>query len=285
METSQLREAFKQAAEIASVVPENLQEAAFQRALDALLGPSEGSERSEDAGGEGEERRHESAESSKHPRPEHDLADLLVQELDATKYPDIRTADQVLDRALGLLHAARVDHNIDGLTPQEIAKVLTDKFRIATPDTSVSDALGKRTGDLVDRVREGRGYRYRIMASGEEYLTGASSTEVATKSKKTRRKKSGGSSKKETTPQARKVTASKSRTGRSRPGPKQLLEALIEEGFFDQARIISDIAGHISDTRGRTYKSTDLSPTLVRLLREKKLSRSKNSDGQYEYVA
>jgi hypothetical protein len=30
-------------------------------------------------------------------------------------------------------------------------------------------------------------------------------------------------------------------------------------------------------------KATDLSPTLVRLLREKKLDRERNEDNQYEY--
>ena len=62
-----------------------------------------------------------------------------------------------------------------------------------------------------------------------------------------------------------------------------MLEGLIGSGFFSDARTIGTVQEHLEKAQGRRYRATDLSPTLVRLLREEKLTREKNAEGQYEY--
>ena len=39
----------------------------------------------------------------------------------------------------------------------------------------------------------------------------------------------------------------------------------------------------MKENEGRRYKANEISPALLRLLRDKKLERAKNKDGQYEY--
>lgn len=101
-----------------------------------------------------------------------DRAALLERQLNRVNYPGIAAAGDVLTRALHLLRAARDDADIDGLTPGEIAQVLTGKFRLRTSAGAVRMALG-RAGDLVDRVPEGSGYLYRLMQPSEDRLDGS----------------------------------------------------------------------------------------------------------------
>ncbi len=68
-----------------------------------------------------------------------------------------------------------------------------------------------------------------------------------------------------------------------RPGPKQLLEKLHAGGFFAETRTMGAILKHIEAQLGYRYKATDLSPALVRVLRDGKLKRTKDQNGQYEY--
>lgn len=271
---NELKSLFERAAEIAGTVPDHLQETAFNRALDALMAGS---------GGGVPLPEHPPADppEPRHPAPSVDLARYLVESMNATDHPEIRTADSVLDRALAVLHASRSGHRIDGLTPGEIAAVLSQKFRIATRTLTVSDALGKVAGHLVDRVKEGRGYRYRIMEAGEERVAAVESGSAKGSKKATARPK-----RKIARPAvpAKPRGNSKRRSG-GRPGPKKMLSDLIDKGFFASPRIISAIIGHVEETRGRSYTAQELSPALVRLLRDGRLGRAKNGDGQYEYSA
>ena len=59
----------------------------------------------------------------------------------------------------------------------------------------------------------------------------------------------------------------------------------ILESVRTKERIVSDadIQSEIENSQGYRYKSTDLSPVLVRLLRDKIIVREKNAEGQYEY--
>lgn len=281
-ELNELKALFEHAAEIASVVPEHLQETAFNRALDALIGRSDGgvSRAAEDrpSTGTGEPR---------HPPPVEDLGRHLVESMNATDHPHIRAADAVLDRALAVLHAARVGYHIDGLTPGEIATVLSQKFRIATRTLSVSDALGKVAGSLVDRVKEGRGYRYRIMEPGEKQVESIGSVPATQQpvSARTARPKRKAARRTASERPERNDEKKLARSSGGRPGPKKMLGELIGQGFFAKPRVISDIIDHLDQTRGRLYKAQELSPALVRLLRDGRLVRAKNADGQYEYSA
>ncbi len=66
-------------------------------------------------------------------------------------------------------------------------------------------------------------------------------------------------------------------------GAKGPLEQFITEGFFNQKRAIGDVVEHCN-VKGYTFKANVLSGPLRRLVRENKLSRSKNAEGQFEYV-
>jgi hypothetical protein len=70
---------------------------------------------------------------------------------------------------------------------------------------------------------------------------------------------------------------------RSSSGPKGLAERLLESGFFDEARSVEAVAGHMRLNYARTYLSKDVSKTLIRLVQEGKLRREKNADGKLLY--
>ncbi len=105
----------------------------------------------------------------------------------------------------------------------------------------------------------------------------------------TSRKRNGrrGSAEDKTTEGAKsnsKKSSKKSKTTSSRKlGPTQLLDDLITQGFFNEKRILNDIIKHSSSSLAYHYKPNQLSPILTRFVRDKKLKREKNSDGQYEY--
>ncbi len=273
-----LKELFKQAAEIAKQVPESMQEAAFNRAVDLL---TQGLPEKDTIGGSsGKEKNRPKKSLSKNEDSDVNAIDELLSKIDSTQHPGVAAASRVLDRALMVLQIARTEHGIDGLTPPQIAKILTEKFRLGTKYHSVSMALGKST-NYVNRVAEGSGYKYRIMSPGEEYLAhletdGDASQNIPAKKPRKNKKKASPS-------KAPSASPKSNRKSGNRPGPKQFLERLIADRYFDTKREISSIISHIQDTHAHTYKATDLSPTLIRLLREGKLERTKNEQGRYEY--
>jgi hypothetical protein len=61
------------------------------------------------------------------------------------------------------------------------------------------------------------------------------------------------------------------------------LNRLITEGFFKSNRTIGEIVEHCRSKLATTIKMSDLSGPLARFVRDKKLDREKNSDGQYVY--
>lgn len=67
-------------------------------------------------------------------------------------------------------------------------------------------------------------------------------------------------------------------------GPVPTLEQLIADGFFSKPRTIGAIVEHCRTDLARTIKPNDMSGPLGRFVRDKKLSRSKNAEGQFEYV-
>ena len=72
---------------------------------------------------------------------------------------------------------------------------------------------------------------------------------------------------------------------KGRPGGKVTLDTLVSEGFFKSAKTIGQIVDHCDSSLAMKYRQSDFSGPLMRLVREKSLSRKKNTDGQYEYVA
>lgn len=71
----------------------------------------------------------------------------------------------------------------------------------------------------------------------------------------------------------------------SKHGPATILDELIQEGFFGEAKTINQIISHSDLHKARKMKPNELSGPLARFVRGKKLSRKKNADGQYEYTS
>jgi len=165
-----LKDIFRQAAEIAAQVPESMQEAAFNRALDLLTGEptTETAPTTRPRSPKSKPKSTKSAPSGADAAAAGSAA-TLIEQIDSTQHPGVRAASKVLDRALMVLQIALSEHEIDGLAPAEIARILTDKFRIGTSDAAVRMALGNAT-NLVNRVPRGRGFVYRIMGPGDDYL-------------------------------------------------------------------------------------------------------------------
>jgi hypothetical protein len=71
---------------------------------------------------------------------------------------------------------------------------------------------------------------------------------------------------------------------KDRPGPSLILKRLVDEGYFDERRTIGDVVAYCYDTLKFQYKSTDLSGTLARFVKEETLKREKNAKtNQFEY--
>lgn len=69
----------------------------------------------------------------------------------------------------------------------------------------------------------------------------------------------------------------------SRTGPATILSELVAEGFFHKKRTIGDVIDHSSSQKARIFKPNELSGPLGRFVRDKRLKREKNANGQYEY--
>lgn len=264
-----LKQTFEEAAGIAAVVPEPLRTVAFQRALDELLGDSGAHPSSAKKSPAGRR-------SSRSAKPRETSLEELVSKINRTEHPEVTEEMPVLQRSLAILKIAK-DLGVDGLAAPRIAEILTDKFRIKTRRTHVSEQLSGAT-KLVDREKDGLGFTYRIMGAGErslaEFTDGNDDREGAPKPRKRSRRK---------TPKANTESKAKQKGSRGRPGPKAAVTMLIDQGFFSQARTMSDIQSRLKDKSGYVYKSTDLSPALGRILRDGRLDRDRNENGQYEY--
>lgn len=290
-----LKELFKQAAEIAKQVPENMQEAAFHRAVGLLTGEGDGRKPQSPSRRKEKSRTPRVADSD-----DQSSFDDLLQQIDSTQYPRVRSAGKVLDRSLIVLQIALRDHRVDGLTPTEIAHILTKKFRLTTSRQAVGMAF-KDASNLVDRLSEGGGYRYRIMAPGEEYLahldndTGA---EPGHSVRSTRKRQRTKRPKKSTNANEPSESVSANASGDARPskkkrarrptsskkiGPKAAIMSLIESGFFSAGKTGPEVQGHLKKKRGLDFGTQQLLMAMLRLVRDEFLERDENDDGQYEY--
>lgn len=70
-----------------------------------------------------------------------------------------------------------------------------------------------------------------------------------------------------------------------RAGPKFALAQLLDSGYFASSRSLPEIQRHLRDSYGHDYGSNELSISLLRLIRDGRLSRQRNLAGQYEYQA
>jgi hypothetical protein len=285
-----LDDLFQRAAAVAAKLPESLQEAAFHRALDALMGVGNTSKsRSSRKKSDGaEQRRGEETETALDSDP---VAALL--NMPRSRAEQVDDEDGALGKALALLHVAEEELGIEGLTGPQIAQVLTTKFKWKVSRQAITQALDK-AGKMVDS-KAGPGARvYIVMDAGIKYLDSdpeerrTASAPPSRRSRTTRRPTKSGPAKaaeSDSGAEPDKGSQMKARRSSSRPGPTQATEALIDSGFFKTGRTLGDIRVELRDTRGLSYRSSDLSPIMTRLLRDGKLTRRRNDDSQYEYIS
>ena len=283
-----LKELFKQAAEIAEQVPENMQEAAFNRALEMLTGDTGVNSTSKGSGlSEVTKRKAKKKESAT--SKQEGSSERLIKAIDSTQHPGIISATKALDRALMVLQIALTEHQIDGLSPTDIATILTDKFRISTTSAAVGMALGRVT-TLVNRIPQKNGFIYRIMGPGQVYLTHlkkegkavpASTRKPANKKKATAKTKAVKETSVKKTVEKKKIGKKNAR--RRKKGATAILDELIQEGFFKSPQTISKIIRHCSTHKAQKFKTNELSTPLTRFVRNAKLKRNENSDAQFEY--
>ncbi|MCH8934020.1 MAG: hypothetical protein IH923_13230, partial [Nitrospinae bacterium] len=154
-----LKKLFKEASEIAKQVHESMHEAAFNRAIDLLTGVEHPSLKAKGNPPKQKEKRFAKTTAETVNQPAEDL----ISAIDSTQHPEVTSTHKILDLSLMVLEIAHTDHSIDGLTPRAIAKILTDKFRINAKSNAVNMALGRAT-TLVNRIPDGSGFLYKIMA-------------------------------------------------------------------------------------------------------------------------
>jgi hypothetical protein len=125
---------------------------------------------------------------------------------------------------------------------------------------------------------------------GEPDLSRSEGIDVGeAKSRKRRRRRpkkevSGQSETKQTDSiDAEKQPRTRPKGSNSRPSPATIIDNLISSQFFNERRTISQIIDHCRNKLACTYKPNHISGSLTRAVRNKKLEREKNSDGQFEY--
>jgi hypothetical protein len=272
----------KEASEAAKHAPEHLQEAAFNRAFELLAGGPAA------AGTTG--RKHANHRTIGETTPDGGGHRENLDGLDRTAHPEINHGGSALLNALGLLRAAKEDLNVDGLSAAAISQTLVDKFRCRITRQAISMALN-RAGRYVNRHKEGGAVIFRIMAPGEEYLrsTAQSASTATSGAKKSGARGRSPHVKKGASDRQAKHRTKDEREGGGRQsstkgsGAWAATTRLVSEGFFRERRVIGAIVAHMKENEGRRYKANEISPALLRLLRDKKLVRAKNKDGQYEY--
>jgi len=80
--------------------------------------------------------------------------------------------------------------------------------------------------------------------------------------------------------EASKPTETKAKPRKKQPkGIKGRIEELITEGFFNQKRTLGEVKAEL-ERHGWFHPSTDLSPTLLSLLKDKKLRRIKEPENE-----
>ena len=276
-----LKGLIKQASEIAQQDPENLQEAAFNKAFDLLTGNAPLDPAAAHTPLEPKGKKKMSTKTA--PKVE-ESTDKLLSTINSTDHPGVMSATKVLDQALLVLQIAFKDHGVDGLTASQVVKILKDKFRISTTVPAARMAL-KRATTLVDRVRDGQSFLYKIMAPGETYLAHLGETKDSpipkTKKKTSNKrtaKKASSSKPNDIPPKSKKKTVT---TG---TGSLAILTKLIEGNFFSTPKTINDIIKHCDAALARKFKANEFSGRLARMTRSGKLTRKKNRDKQYEYT-
>lgn len=89
--------------------------------------------------------------------------------------------------------------------------------------------------------------------------------------------------KKKTVSDETKATDSLKKNNNSKNSPLQNIEELIKENYFSKKRKINEVAQYLKDNKATVIATSSLSTVFGRLIKNGKINREKNSDGQYEY--
>jgi len=122
---------------------------------------------------------------------------------------------------------------------------------------------------------------------GQLGISGNTSTQASPTPKVKRRRSTNKTLKTESKTTAatkEKEQKKKPSRGTSSPGAYATINQLLNDGFFKNPQSIGAIVSHCGTSKGHHYKANECSPALLRLLRDNKLTRKKNKDGQYEYT-
>lgn len=149
------------------------------------------------------------------------------------------------------------------------------------------DALKKQLSELAEVVNRFKSEAVQLRVV-ELVLTGEVTTgnEKEKESHSTTRspQRRRWASSKESSGKKTKGKTSKQPVSRSgKPGGAAMLTRLIGEGFFKKPKTITSVVDYCDTKLGFKYGQSLFSGPLVRAIRDDKLNRAKNKDGQYEY--
>jgi hypothetical protein len=113
--------------------------------------------------------------------------------------------------------------------------------------------------------------------------TGRAEPESAKDSHRPPGRKKHGSRKPSAEPSPREPGARRAARAGGRPGSVATLGTLFSGGFFKTPRTLKSLVEHCEANLALKYKQSDFSGALARYVRDQKLKRVKDSDGQYEY--
>jgi hypothetical protein len=105
-------------------------------------------------------------------KPDETIVDrFLTGSFDAAQYADLLLErGELVTKCLAVLKLARDEFGVDGLTPSELAEILTKKFRASGVHRgNIARDLGKSL-KLVSRVQQGARTVYMLTGQGEEAL-------------------------------------------------------------------------------------------------------------------
>lgn len=189
-----------------------------------------------------------------------DEGDRLSDDIDRTAYPVMYKLPNVLDKALYVLFIAKNYYGVDGLSPSQISKILTLKFRLPTTMNAIGMTLMKR-GDFVDRskiqTQGGTAYKYKIMHAGESHvkkiLDNPPTEEVKIK-KISKTSVENGSKKKR------------------KDGLKEKIILLKDGGFFEKPKEVMEVKKELQ-LKGHSYDIKPVGTALLRLVKKGNLKR------------
>jgi len=152
------------------------------------------------------------------------------------------------------------------------------------------EELKKQLGELADVINsfKSEAVQLRIVelvlhGVGTDQETGGGVDTESSRPAKQRRRRAGKTRRSKSEDDKNDVVSPKRKASAARGGPAQALNELLGEGFFKEKRTIGQIIDHLGSKKARSFKPNELSTTLTRFVRDNRLKRDRNGEGQFEY--